>query len=286
MAHKQSIKLSIIVPTIGRKQELDDLLKSMQNLSLDFAYEIIIIDQNNAGFLDQILEKYQEILPITHHIVEFRGLSKAKNFGVKVCNGAYVSFPDDDCKILSDTFQKAFHLMESRGVDMVFGKCIDEQGKDSVLSFKKEEYRLNKDNMLGGFVEATVVCKRQIFDTFEFDENMGAGVFFGAEEGFDWLYRILTQSNTLAIYSPEIKFYHPQVILSKGDISALNRVFKYRCGTAYLCKKHRFVGKYYKRLLLSWVASIVYRLVDKDKARYYSTEYLALRLGKNFAEKQ
>ncbi len=45
--------------------------------------------------------------------------------------------------------------------------------------------------MLGGFVEATVVCKRDVFMNFEFDENMGAGTFFGAEEGFDWLYRIL-----------------------------------------------------------------------------------------------
>jgi len=76
--------------------------------------------------------------------------------------------------------------------------------------------------MLGGFVEATVVCRRNIFDKFQFDENMGAGTFFGAEEGFDWMYRILTQSSIKAYFSPEILFYHPKVILAKGDYSSLN----------------------------------------------------------------
>ena len=184
-----------------------------------------------------------------------------------------------------DTFAKAFQLLENEKCDMVFGKCIDEKGNDSVLNFQKEKYTLTKENMLGGFVEATVVCKKEIFDNFKFDENMGAGTFFGAEEGFDWLYRILTESSTKAVFSPEIKFYHPQVILSKGDLSALNRVFKYRCGTAYLCHKHHFAGKYYKRLIMAYVASKLYYFTDKDKAKYYKTEFLALQLGKIFAEK-
>ena len=285
MAHQEQITLSILVPTIGRTAELDMLLDSIQKAMLHFPYEIIIIDQNPAGFLDEVLSKYQHLLPISHHLVAFKGLSKAKNYGVKSANGTYVCFPDDDCKVFPDTFPKAFQLLEKEGCNMVFGKCIDEKGNDSVLNFQKEKYTLNKENMLGGFVEATVVCKKEIFDNFKFDENMGAGTFFGAEEGFDWLYRILTESSTKAVFSPEITFYHPQVILSKGDLSALNRVFKYRCGTAYLCHKHHFAGKYYKRLIMAYAASKLYYFTDKEKSKYYKTEFLALQLGKIFAEK-
>lgn len=285
MAHQEQITLSILVPTIGRTAELDMLLDSIQKAMLQLPYEIIIIDQNPAGFLDVVLSKYQHLLPISHHLVAFKGLSKAKNYGVQAANGAYVCFPDDDCKVFPDTFPKAFQLLEKEACDMVFGKCIDEKGNDSVLNFQKEKYTLNKENMLGGFVEATVVCKKEIFDNFKFDENMGAGTFFGAEEGFDWLYRILTESSTKAVFSPEITFYHPQVILSKGDLSALNRVFKYRCGTAYLCHKHHFAGKYYKRLIMAYAASKLYYFTDKEKSKYYKTEFLALQLGKIFAEK-
>lgn len=285
MAHQEHITLSILVPTIGRTAELDMLLDSIQKAMLHLPYEIIIIDQNPAEFLDEVLSKYQHVLPISHHLVAFKGLSKAKNYGVKVSKGDFICFPDDDCKVFPDTFAKAFQLLENEKCDMVFGKCIDEKGNDSVLNFQKEKYTLTKENMLGGFVEATVVCKKEIFDSFKFDENMGAGTFFGAEEGFDWLYRILTQTDAKAVFSPEIKFYHPQVILSKGDLSALQRVFKYRCGTAYLCQKHGFVGQYYKRLLLSYGAFLSFYFLDREKSIYYQTEYHALRLGKIFAGK-
>lgn len=285
MANQEQIKLSILIPTIGRTNEIDNLLQSISNSVLGFSYEIIVIDQNPSGFLDEVLKKYVNILPIFHHLVEFKGLSKAKNYGVKVSKGNFVCFPDDDCMVFSDTFTNAFQLLEKENCDMVFGKCIDDRGNDSVLNFQKQQYTLNSKNMLGGFVEATVVCKRGVFEKYEFDENMGAGTFFGAEEGFDWLYRILTHTDIKAVFSPEIKFYHPQVILSKGDFSALNRVFKYRCGTAYLCHKHKFLGKYYKRLFLCYIAFLSFYLIDKEKSKYYKTEYLALQLGKIFAGK-
>ena len=285
MVNQSRIKLSILVPTIGRTIELSALLHSILDAKLSFPYEIVLIDQNSIGYLDEVLNNYRNKLPINHHVVKFKGLSKAKNYGVKVSCGNFICFPDDDCKIFPDTFLNAFSLIEKENADLVFGKCIDEKGNDSVLNFQKEKYTLTKENMLGGFVEATVVCARGIFEKFEFDENMGAGTFFGSEEGFDWLYRILTESSKKVVFSPEIKFYHPQVILSKGDLSALNRVFKYRCGTAYLCHKHHFERKYYKRLIMAYVASKLYYFTDRDKAKYYKTEFLALQLGKIFAEK-
>lgn len=279
------MKLSIIIPTIGRKSELKMLLDSIKQAALNFSYEIIIVDQNHGGYLEEIIDGYLEKLPIVHHNVTFKGLSKAKNYGAKIAKGDFISFPDDDCKVFLDTYEKAFKLLDEKKYDMVFGKCVDAEDNDSVLNFKNYEYELNSSNMLGGFVEATVVCKRQVFDNFLFDENMGAGEFFGAEEGFDWLCRILTTSNYTALYSPEIKFYHPQVILSKGDLAALNRVFKYTCGTAYLCHKHGFKLRFYKRLCLTWLASLIYKIIDQDKAEYYKLECLALRCGMILAKK-
>ena len=280
------MKLSIIIPTINRTIELQALLYSIERYVLNIEYEVIIIDQNPSGFLDSIITEFNEKLNLKHHVVLFKGLSKAKNYGAKEAVGEYLSFPDDDCTIYENTYKTAFEILQREDCDMVFGKCVDEKGANSVINFKNYEYFLCTKNMLGGFVEATLVCKRELFDKFVFDENMGVGTFFGAEEGFDWLYRILIdEANYKVMYSPEIKFYHPQVILSKGDLSALNRVFKYRCGTAYLCHKHHFAGKYYKRLIMAYAASKLYYFTDKEKSKYYKTEFLALQLGKIFAEK-
>lgn len=275
--------LSIIVPTIGRIKELDELLLSLSNCKISVGYEILIVDQNKDIILDDILAKYTA-LPLKHHKVNFSGLSKAKNYGVTLASGDYVSFPDDDCKIFENTYNLAFEILEKNNADMVFGKCIDEQGKDSVLNFRKDEYTLNKDNMVGGFVEATVVCKKSIFEAFQYDENMGAGTFFGSGEGFDWMYRILTQSTFKAYYSPEILFYHPQVILEKGNLASLNRTFKYSCGTGYLCRKHNFLKKYHKRLILVKLANFGFYFFNKEKYNYYSAELYGLKTGYLFSK--
>jgi glycosyltransferase involved in cell wall biosynthesis len=276
----KNILLSIIIPTIGRKLELLDLLKSLVKSIENISYEIIIIDQNPKGFLDDSLNEYRDILNISHHNVDFKGLSKAKNYGVKLAQGLYLSFPDDDCKIFPSTYSKALEIIQNNNFDIVFGRCIDKMGNDSVLKFKKESYLLNKNNMLGGFVEATGIISKKIFDQgFLFDENMGAGCFHGAEEGFDWLYRILTGSTTKAFYSKEVIFYHPQVLLDKGTPQALKRVFTYSCGGAYLCKKHGFYFKFSKRLILVMISIPFYLFFNWKKSKYYFAELLGLLSG-------
>jgi glycosyltransferase involved in cell wall biosynthesis len=279
------MQLSIVIPTINRRIELEELLNSIQNYVIDIIYEVIIIDQNPSGFLDDIILEYRDILNISHYLVSFKGLSKAKNYGAKKAIGEYLTFPDDDCRIYSDTYSKALETIATKKVDIVFGRCIDAEGNDSVLQFKKESYRLSKNNMLGGFVEATGVIHQSVFDKgFFYDENMGAGCFHGAQEGYDWLYRILTCSQIEVMYNPEVLFYHPQVLLDKGSIQALKRVFTYSCGTAYLCKKHKLYFRYYKRLTLVFGSLFVYLVINREKMRYYFVELLGLLSGFNLAK--
>jgi glycosyltransferase involved in cell wall biosynthesis len=283
MVVETNIVYSVIVPTLGRRIEVSELLASIKAAEISVPYEVLIIDQNPKGFLDETLEGFLHQLPIVVFNVDFKGLSKAKNFGVSKAKGQIVSFPDDDCRVFKDTFAIGLQTL-NRGHDLVFGRCIDELGNDTVLNFKKEPLQLDIKNMLGGFVEATVFCKKEVLDEFKFDDNMGAGTFFGAEEGYDWLYRILVTQRKSAFYNPDIKFYHPHVIPNKGDTAALKRVFSYRCGTAYLCRKHQFFGKYFKRLILVFLAGIGYSVVSRKKSIYYKVEYHALRVGWLFSK--
>jgi glycosyltransferase involved in cell wall biosynthesis len=274
------MQLSIIISTVNRKIELQELLNSIQNYVKDITFEVIIIDQNPSGFLDESINKFKDTLNISHFLVPFKGLSKAKNYGAKKAKGEYLTFPDDDCKILYDTYSKALETIVSKKVDLVFGRCIDATGNDSVLQFKKESYFLNTNNMLGGFVEATGVIHKSVFEKgFYYDENMGAGCFHGAEEGYDWLYRMFSSSLIKAFYNYEVKFYHPQVILDKGSSHAIKRAYTYSCGNAYLCKKHKFYFRYFKRLFLISCSLPIYFLINRRKAKYYCAELLGLLSG-------
>lgn len=274
------MQLSIIIPTINRKLELEVLLISIVDNLANISFEVIIIDQNPLGFLDEIINKFKYTLDISHHLVPFKGLSKAKNYGAKLAKGEYLTFPDDDCKILHNTYTKALETLKSNNVDIVFGRCIDAHGNDSVLKFKKESYSLNKNNMLGGFVEATGVIHKSIFEKgFYYDENMGAGCFHGAEEGYDWLYRIFSSTTIEVFYNYELIFFHPQVVLNKGSSQAIKRAFLYSCGNAYLCKKHKFYFRYFKRLILVSLSIPIYLVTDRKKAKYYFSQFCGLLSG-------
>ena len=62
MDNQKHIELSIIIPTIGRKKELDKLLLSIINNTIDFSYEVLIIDQNPKGFIDEIVKNHENNL--------------------------------------------------------------------------------------------------------------------------------------------------------------------------------------------------------------------------------
>jgi glycosyltransferase involved in cell wall biosynthesis len=277
---KNSFYLTIIIPTIGRIKEVKALLDSLEKFKPSFLFEVIIVDQNEVGFLDIALSSCS-LDNLSHKNVKFKGLSKAKNFGIELARGEWICFPDDDCLFLESTLNEFYSCSLNSKSDIIFGKCIDENGKDSVIKFKNDSFQLNINNMNGGFIEATAFVKSNIANLYLFDEQMGAGCFHGAEEGYDWLYRLLINNN-IANFQPKIKFYHPQVIsvLNKGSKESLRRVFAYRCGFGYLCRKHKFISKFLKRLLLVMFSVPFFVLINnKTKAKYYSVEFIGLITG-------
>ena len=121
--------------------------------------------------------------------------------------------------------------------------------------------------------------RREICERFQYDENMGLGAFYGAEEGYDLVYRMLREDVKI-LFDPEIKFYHPQNFVSRSDAGLPRKVFSYRIGYGYLCKKHHLRKKYWKRLF-SVMLYIPYLAVVRPKeVKMYVGELLGLIVGK------
>lgn len=275
-------KLSIVLPTLGRTKEVDMMLSSIYSFHIksNISIEIIIVDQNFSNILDPIVEKYKEFtFPIIHHKVSFRGLSKAKNYGAKISSGQFICFVDDDAEFTDNTINKALERLESGNYDIVSGRCIDRNGKNSVINFKEEESMLTINAFENRFVESTMFFNKSLCEQYHYDENMGLGAFYGAEEGYDLVYRML-KNGVRIFFDPDIKFYHPQTVISHQGSAAVRRAFTYRCGFGYLCKKHGLTRKYLKRVI-SVVLYLFYLLVFKPKDfRYYFGELLGLLVGR------
>jgi len=257
---------------------LESVQKYVAPTSITF--EIIVVDQNFSNLLDEIVDKYRKIgFSITQHKVSFRGLSKAKNYGAKLANGKYVCFIDDDAEFLKGVAERAINRLEEGEYDIVSGRCIDRTGKDSALKFEHKEQVLSLKCFENRFIESTMFFKKDICSRFEYDENMGVGAFYGAEEGYDLVYRML-QNDVKILFDPDIVFYHPQNFVSRSQPGIARRTFSYRIGFGYLCKKHKLWKKYYKRLI-SVICYIPYLCLFRPKdAKFYFGELLGLLAGR------
>jgi glycosyltransferase involved in cell wall biosynthesis len=269
--------ISIIIPTIGSSAQLDALLHSI-TCSTYKNYELIVIDQNQTRIADDIILKYNDLLPIQHIKVGFTGAARARNYGLKFANGQYLIFPDDDSELYPETLALFIENLKSTRADVIFGKSVDRKLADSVGVFSDKSGYLSLKHHEKMFIEFTMFIKKETFSKFLFDESFGPGTFYGAEEGYDLVLRMLNEK-VIIFFTPEVKIYHPKKVANHSDISEIRRVFSYRCGFAHLCSKHKLYQKYYMRLL-KVILYIPYTVAFAPrKTRYYLSEVMGLLTG-------
>lgn len=269
-------KYSIVIPTLGRDEQVDVLIKSIIDSGLK-SFETIIIDQNEDDRLVPIVKKYKA-LKIKHIKADFKSLPKAKNLGAQKAKGDYVLFADDDCEFLSDTASKIEELLEKINPDVLSGRAVDRDGKDAVSAFAKDKCYLDMSNYNHRYVEFTEVFKREIALKYLFDPDVGCGNFYGAGEGQDQMIRML-RDGVKVYYSSDLKFYHPVKINDHQSKGEIKRSFFYACGYAYVCKKNNVKDAdiRMKKLLLY----IPYCFFFKRKfLKYYIVELAGLIAGK------
>jgi len=90
----EAVIVSLVTCTLGdRKERLVRLLNSLAQQTFG-AFELIVVDQNPPGYLDEILQTYGAELCIKH-VRSAPGLSVGRNLGLTVARGQIVGFPDE-----------------------------------------------------------------------------------------------------------------------------------------------------------------------------------------------
>ena len=112
-------KFSLVLCTINRKKEVDKFLESLARQTFR-RFEVIIVDQNKDGLLDDTIKKWQNLLMIEHIKVDFQA-SKARNFGIRYIKGSLIAFLDDDCEYQSSTLEKPKYLRQNPKASIVIG---------------------------------------------------------------------------------------------------------------------------------------------------------------------
>lgn len=123
--------ISVIVPVYGVEKYLPKCIESLlQQTCKDI--EIILVDDGSPDscgkICDVYAEKYEQIIVI--HQVN-KGVSAARNAGLKIAKGEYIGFVDPDDWLASETYGSMLLCIEEANADLVI--CgydyYDEQGQ-------------------------------------------------------------------------------------------------------------------------------------------------------------
>ena len=118
-----ALKLSIIVPVYNVEKYLERCLKSLCGLKIE--NEIIIINDGTKDGSLQIAERFRENHKNENIIIisqENQGLSEARNNGLKVAKGEYISFTDSDDFVDTENYEKFINETIKDKVDIGIGR--------------------------------------------------------------------------------------------------------------------------------------------------------------------
>jgi|SaaInlStandDraft_3_1057020.scaffolds.fasta_scaffold26473_2 glycosyltransferase involved in cell wall biosynthesis len=271
------MKFSLIIATLGRKKELSEVLLSLQNSEYDIRkLEIIIVDQNEKGFLDTILLKFKN-LNIKYIHSNVRGLSYNRNIGLKYATNDIICFPDDDCEFYEDTLSEVSQRLLDAPIDFCMGRIYNREKQENIIKkWPKKELVINRFNSY--FINSSITLFIKKESILYFDENLGVGANFGSCEDADLIYRLL-ENNNKGIYTPKIELWHPQ--LDYKGVS-LERVKSYASGFGYFVRKKTDAIKLLLLFLLlgKKILQLIKNLFNrKFKKGYFKYFFKGLVLG-------
>lgn len=98
MKKKENPYFSIIIPTLNEEKYLPRLLEGLKKQK-DKDFEIIIVDGNSTDKTKEVVDHFNQYLPIKFFQVKKRNVSYQRNFGGRRAKGKYLIFLDADCEI-------------------------------------------------------------------------------------------------------------------------------------------------------------------------------------------
>ena len=140
----KSIKISVIIPIFNAEKYISDCLESIINQTLK-DIEIILINDGSNDKTEQIIKEYakkdKRIIILKQ---KNKGAGAARNSGIQISKGEYISFIDSDDMFHFKTLEIAYENLIKFNADIVlfYGRNF-KQKKDIIINEKIESYKKN-----------------------------------------------------------------------------------------------------------------------------------------------
>ena len=158
-------KVSIIIPVYNSENYLDKCISSILKQTLN-GIEIILVDDGSTDKSEVICKKYKD----SDNRVKFvrkknGGVSSARNCGVSIAEGEFITFVDSDDYIESNMCEKLYTSAIENKCDVIFSGMKSVNNKVISYIFTDETKVYSKEE----------ACKLFFFDKEPFSPNYACG---------------------------------------------------------------------------------------------------------------
>jgi glycosyltransferase involved in cell wall biosynthesis len=259
--------ISIIICTRNRSVSLGRTLESIRVLTSppDTTWELVVVDNNSSDDTRAVVERFAEGFgqSVKYVFEERRGLSCARNAGLRRARGEIIAFTDDDMVVEREWLVHiAQQCAAHPSVAMYFGQTSVMHPNQPRLAIREGDlpitYRSPCAPNEPGSGNNMILRRAVLSSVVEFDPALGAGTRLGSSEDTDFTYRVL-RSGGIVRYCPEIFALHDHDRLSPSAVRSL--LFVYGRGRGGFFCKHIVRFDLWVTKLFYWEARCFLRLL-------------------------
>ncbi|MCQ2514340.1 MAG: glycosyltransferase [Ruminococcus sp.] len=225
------MKISVIIPVYNKERYLKIILNQIVNQSFS-DFECLLIDDGSVDLSSSICDEYcllDSRFKAVH--IENQGVSHARNVGIDMAQGEYLTFIDCDDEIHKDFLKNLYECIENNRVDLVVGgyqKFWDNSDKRIDVNTPFTKQIVNLEDIVPDFAEVQKKCglygccvakifKRDFLGDIRFDEGLKLA------EDLDFYLRVIAKAKTLYFDDKNYYFYRQEaenstVLVNDEDI--------------------------------------------------------------------
>ncbi len=254
------IKISVIIPTYDRKNELNRCLASLSKQTYPKEqFEIIVIDDASNGH---------------------KGPAHARNLGIKKAKGEIIAFIDDDAVCQEDWLEKALPHFSDKNIAGVEGRIEFENLKGGLYRTCNIFYRKEILEEIDGFDERFSMAFREDSDLAFRILKKGYRIIFAPEVSVSHFPDPLTLKRSFQLAK---RYYFDSLLCRKHPQFYRERIERFNLGPI---KIYRPKQRLYQVYVLSFVLVLLFSLLGLKRAivlisPLFLFSYLGIFLGAN-----
>lgn len=270
-------KISIIMPVYNKEKYVAKAIESVLNQTME-DWELLIIDDGSNDSSYEVCSRYKDSrIKVIH--VNNGGVSRARNIGLEIATGEYITFVDGDDQIDSVYLEKliiddAEMVISGLIRKNILGQTVNEvlpffEGKILSVEFIRTFYQHELENGIYGFVAGKVVKRSIIEDNrIRFDESMSLA------EDYDFFLKVYQCITEIFFVRESFYYYYDSnERYFNIDVKEIPSQIELQIKTRTFLEKNEVFFEDVKKIMGEKIGGLIYTyLITCDSSQYSKFE--------------